>query len=86
MFGNVLMNSLGGQREEVDVEVVYVELQAGDQLLLCSDGLSDLVEEETIASILAAQEMPAACDQLVEAALDAGGKDNITVVVCELSD
>ena len=86
MFGNVLMNSLGGRREEVDVEVLHLKLEAGDQLLLCSDGLSDLVDEESIVSVLSKQKLQPACDKLVESALDAGGNDNITVVACELSD
>ncbi len=86
MFGNVLTNSLGGSRDEVDVEILHLELQAGDQLLLCTDGLSDMVDDDAIASILSQQKLQSSCDKLVEAALDAGGKDNITVVVCELAD
>ena len=86
MFGNVLMNSLGGSRDQVDVEVQHLELQAGDQLLLCSDGLSDMVDDEAIASILSKQKLQSSCDELVEAALEAGGKDNITVIVCALAD
>lgn len=86
MFGNVLMNSLGGRRDEVEVEVLHIELEANDQLLICSDGLSDMVEEDSIASILAENKLQPACDRLVKSALDAGGKDNITVIVCNLSD
>ena len=85
-FGNVLMNSLGGRRDQVDVEMLHLELVAGDQLLLCSDGLTDLVAEEAIAGILSRCQQQSACDKLVQSALDAGGNDNITVVVCELSD
>ena len=66
--------------------MLHLELVAGDQLLLCSDGLTDLVSEESIAKILSGHEQQSACDKLVQSALDAGGNDNITVVVCELSD
>ena len=54
----------------------------GDQILLCSDGLHDMVDDETIAELLKTHgEASAACQSLVEAALANGGKDNVTVVV-----
>ena len=59
-----------------------VELQAGDQVLLCSDGLTEAVEEDRIAELLSASgDGNAACQALIDAANTAGGPDNITVVL-----
>lgn len=85
-FGNVLMNSLGASREEVDVDIIHIEMRAGDRLLLCTDGLSDLVDEAAISTTLLTNEVGVACGKLVDLALEAGGKDNITVIVCGISD
>lgn len=84
-FGNVLTNSLCAKCDQVDADVMHLEMQAGDRLLLCSDGLSDMVDAVSIESILAEYELETVCDRLVDAALKGGGKDNITVVVCDLS-
>ena len=85
-FGHVLMSSLGASQEEVDVDVIHLELEPGDRLLLCTDGLSDLVDADSISSVLATCDLNTACDKLVELALTAGGKDNITVVLCAFSE
>jgi protein phosphatase len=59
-----------------------VELQAGDQVLLCSDGLTEAVDEDRIAELLSAEaDGNAACQALIDAANTAGGPDNITVVL-----
>ncbi len=63
-------------------DVYHVRLRPGDQLLLCTDGLTDMVSENFIAQCL--DESPtaqAACDALMQLALDAGGKDNVTAVL-----
>jgi serine/threonine protein phosphatase PrpC len=59
--------------------------QAGDRYLLCSDGLSDLVEDETIEQIAGQGEPQAVCEKLVEIAKARGGHDNITVLILEVS-
>ena len=51
-FRSVLINCLGGDFDDVDVDVCHVSLHSGDQLLLCTDGLTDMVPEEDIATIL----------------------------------
>jgi protein phosphatase len=51
------------------------------RLLLCSDGLSNMVDAADIGALLGSGDAAAACDSLVEAALDRGGIDNVTVVV-----
>ena len=73
-----------GMAPEVEVELRPQPLRhvTGDAFVLCSDGLSEMVTDDMIATALAAKE-PAetACRRLVEIALEAGGKDNVTVVV-----
>jgi protein phosphatase len=79
---HVLTNALGGSREEVDVDVDVVRLEDGDRVVLCSDGLSDLVDDELMSRILA--ETPSsknACEALLEPALASGGRDNVTIIV-----
>ena len=79
---HVLTNALGGSSEHVDVDVDLLRLEDGDRLLLCSDGLTDLVDDETIARTLADAAASAdACAELVQFALDRGGRDNVTVLV-----
>ena len=70
-----------GERPEVDVDIYEVQLRAKDRLLLCSDGLWEMVLDPEIQQImLSATDPQEACDQLVEAANLAGGQDNISVV------
>jgi serine/threonine protein phosphatase PrpC len=58
----------------------------GDRLLLCSDGLSDVVDDETLAAVLREEPERDACtDRLVELALDRGARDNVTVVVADVN-
>jgi protein phosphatase len=77
---NVLLRHIGGGGVKADLR--HLTLESGDQLLLCTDGLTDLVAEPAIAEILqSAPSAQAACDQLVAAALAAGGKDNVTALV-----
>ena len=84
--GHVLTNALGGSTEHVDVDVDLVRLEHGDRVLLCSDGLSDLVDDETISRTLAGSASSNdACAKLVQLALDRGGRDNVTVVVAAYS-
>jgi PPM family protein phosphatase len=60
--------------------------EPGDRYLLCSDGLSDVVEEEVIADALRSEPDPAACAQLlVNLALEAGAPDNVTVIVADVA-
>lgn len=83
---NTLSQSIGLEASAHPLEPALhqITLQAGDTLLLCSDGLSDLVDDARIAEVLAATDTPdAATLGLVQAALDAGGRDNVTVVVAE---
>ena len=79
---HMLTNVLGGAIEEVEVDVDLLGMEDGDRLLLCSDGLTDCVDDETIgATLQRALSSREACDRLVQLALDGGGHDNVTVVV-----
>jgi protein phosphatase len=79
---HVLTNAVGGSSEEVQVDTDRLQLQDGDRLLLCSDGLTDLVDDEAITGILReATASSDACARLVQRALDSGGRDNVTVIV-----
>jgi serine/threonine protein phosphatase PrpC len=78
----VLWNVVGGQTPEVWPDVSKATLQEGDSLLLATDGLTREVPDAGISEILSgAASAAAACTELVEAANQAGGRDNITVVV-----
>src|SRR3712207_9124908 len=59
------------------------EARAGDRYLLCSDGLSGVVSEETLAEALQDPDPQSTADRLVELALRSGGPDNITVIVAD---
>ena len=79
---HVLTNALGGEKSKGEAEIHRMRLFDGDQILLCSDGLHDMVDDETITELLKThREATPACQSLVEAALTNGGKDNVTVVV-----
>ena len=79
---NVLIRSLGGQVPNVEGDFQRVWLAHGDQLLLCTDGLTNMVDDAAIASLLgSAATSNEACQALVAAALDKGGIDNVTVAL-----
>ena len=69
-----------GIKDSIDVDLYSVELQQNDSLLLCSDGLSNMVSDETLSEFLHADNLEEASNQMVQHALDAGGTDNITLI------
>jgi PPM family protein phosphatase len=76
-----------GPEPEVDVDLQTVPAQAGDVFLICSDGLTTMLDDEHIARVLSrASSMSAAVRALVDEANRAGGRDNITVLAFELGD
>ena len=81
---HVVTKSIGG-RENVELEVKELPLAVGDQLLLCSDGLSSSLGNEDISRILQSEaDLKIACEQLIRSALEAGSQDNITAVLLRL--
>src|SRR5262249_15353093 len=82
---NVVTNVLGGPAEGVEPDVVRLDLVDGDLLLVCSDGLTEPVDDATIAATLAREPEPKrAAEALVAEALRLGGPDNITVVLARV--
>ncbi|HEX3032547.1 MAG TPA: Stp1/IreP family PP2C-type Ser/Thr phosphatase [Bacillota bacterium] len=80
---NVLTRALGTS-PEVEADITEMDLMAGDLLLFCTDGLCGLLREEEIAAILKNNDIFAAQKGLLEAALERGGQDNISMVLVEL--
>ncbi len=78
---NILTQAVGAI-DDISIDADNFPLNDGDIFLLCTDGLTNMVEDETIAEILISSENPA--ESLVKAALDNGGHDNITVIVVKV--
>lgn len=90
-FSNIITRALGGRPpSEPPVEPENLDhpwrLEPGDRLLLCSDGLCDLVTDEELPFFMEGFDPETAAEALVQAALSRGGHDNITVVLCEWTD
>jgi serine/threonine protein phosphatase PrpC len=82
---NILLRVLG-REPEIDVDLSEVPVQPGDYFLLCSDGLTRMVSDETLATaIFELRDPQRICDHLIDAANCNGGADNITVVVVEVA-
>ena len=72
---------------DVEVDVITVDLTVGDRLLFCSDGLTTMLRDDAIADVLRSEaDRGRAAEELVEAANDAGGVDNITVLLIDVVD
>jgi serine/threonine protein phosphatase PrpC len=79
---HVLTRALGRNDGDIETEIQHLRLADGDRILLCTDGLNEMVSDARIAEVLRAAEPSAeACRALVAEALAAGGKDNVTVVL-----
>jgi protein phosphatase len=79
---HVLTRAVGRSGGAVEVEIQHVHLVDGDRVLLCTDGLTDMVSDEGVAAILAATPGSAdACAALLDRALRAGGHDNVTIAL-----
>jgi protein phosphatase len=79
---SLLLRALNGQ--EVEPDLSMREVRVGDRYMLCSDGLSGVVSEETIAEALKDPDPEGTADRLVELALRSGGPDNVTVIVADV--
>ena len=81
---SLIMRALTGH--EVEPTLIMREAREGDRYLLCSDGLSDPVSQETILEALKIPGVAESADRLIELALRGGGPDNVTVVVADVVD
>lgn len=77
---NVILQAVG-TRPSLEVALGRLELRRGDRLLLCSDGLSNEVDDAELATLLSSQPPAAACEHAVARANEHGGRDNVTVIV-----
>jgi len=77
---NVITRAIGVSSRP-NTDETFGSLQAGDVFLLCSDGLTEHVEDHEMASVLASEAPQAACDALIETTLSRGARDNVTVIV-----
>ena len=85
-FGHMLTSYLGTDGSDVRVDINCLRLKSTDQLLVCSDGLTNDVSEEDIAAELVREgSSQEHCDRLLQLALDGGGHDNITLVLASVT-
>jgi protein phosphatase len=84
-YRSVVMKSVDAEHAP-EPDVRSIEVAPGDRLLLCSDGLSDLVDEARMAALLGAPDPDDAAATLVHAALGEGGRDNVTCLVADVTD
>lgn len=83
---NVLYRAIG-QNENIEVDIITRRLGAGSRLLLCSDGLWNLIPDDEIRNVVNATPNPQiACETLVKLANDRGGPDNISVIIVRMPD
>jgi PPM family protein phosphatase len=83
---NVVLRSIDGDPEGPGLDLTPVPARPGDRLMLCSDGLTDLVPDGRIAEVLGLSDPLSAAAVLTQSALAAGGKDNITCIVLDVVD
>jgi PPM family protein phosphatase len=83
---NLIYRSLGAGHKNVEVDIFHEVLRPGDKLLLCSDGLWEMVHHQDLLRILSEHNSPQViCDKLIEQANKSGGEDNITAIVVHIS-
>ena len=84
---NQIYRSLG-EKAEVEVDSFVVQLQPGDKLLLCSDGLWDMVRDPKIEGVLknSVPDPNMTAEALIRAALEGGGEDNVSVIIISLTE
>jgi PPM family protein phosphatase len=84
---HVITNVLGGRQRGVRAEAHVVDLEAEDELLLCSDGLTEMVSADDITSVLSGETEPErAARRLIDLANERGGHDNISVIVARFEE
>jgi protein phosphatase len=83
---NLIYRSLGAGHKNIEVDIFHETLCPGDKLLLCSDGLWEMVHHQDLENLLKEQSNPQViCDKLIALANENGGEDNITAIVVDIS-
>lgn len=82
---NIITRSMGHE-PEVEVDLFKETYQSGDQFLICSDGLTNMVEDNTIREVMSSRPPPASLDELIRLALESGGLDNVTAVIVKVEE
>ena len=77
---NVITRAIG-IHPTVEVDTTAMPIQEGDILLICSDGLNSMIDDDQIKTILKSNQIDEVCEGLIEGANDSGGHDNTTVIV-----
>jgi serine/threonine protein phosphatase PrpC len=80
-FRHLITNVVGGEQLGVSVEARALEVQAGDRLLLCSDGLTEMVTNDAIAATLDAEPTPELAAKQLLTQANESGRDNITLLI-----
>ena len=74
-----------GVEDEIKADLLKIDVKEGDRILLCSDGLTDMLRDEEITELIALADLEEAGQQLLEKALDNGGRDNVSLILIEIS-
>lgn len=82
-FKNIITRSVGFQNE-VEIDLLVRDLEGGDNFLLCSDGLTNMVEDSELLKIASKNKPRAACQKLIDLANKRGGDDNVTVIIASV--
>jgi len=80
---NIITRSVGFQ-EDVEADIDIRVVREGDRYLLCSDGLSNMLDDDEIRDVVATNGLKDACKRLIDIANERGGDDNITVIIAEI--
>ncbi len=81
---HILLQALGVE-ESIKADFFRFKLQENDRLLLCSDGLSDMLRAKEIAQLIGGADLKLAADKLLEQSLDNGGRDNVSIILIDLA-
>ena len=83
---NIITRSLGNPQKAANPDFVRLPLQEGEVILLCTDGLNSMLRDEEIEAVMqeTSNEIDTCTKALIQGALDLGGHDNVTVVLCQM--
>ncbi|MDO4921963.1 MAG: Stp1/IreP family PP2C-type Ser/Thr phosphatase [Phascolarctobacterium sp.] len=81
---HILLQAMGVD-EEIQSDCLHFSVEPSDRLLLCSDGLSDMLRDREIADIIGTEDLQQAADKLLEQSLDNGGRDNVSLILIDLT-